>query len=178
LWVLILARLLKLLKGVGLLVLYSKGPKEVVTDAESRELVLEPDLKDLAYVLKSDGDDRVYSFCAYIEDVDEDELEEVDKEADDDSSIGTLSDLSTFDNEGDAARDVAAQAQARLDRSLARRHCDTCGRQAAISERPFPVCDACGRRRYCSRNCQRVDWVAHKHSCPGVAQLMEDMSLS
>ena len=111
---------------------------------------------------------------AYIDEVDE----YYDEDDDDDSSIGTLSDLSTFDNEGDAARDIAAQAQARLDRSLARRHCDTCGRQAAISERPFPVCDACGRRRYCSRNCQRVDWVAHKHSCPGVAQLMEDMSLS
>ena len=58
-------------------------------------------------------------------------------------------------------RDIAAEAQARLERSLARRKCDACGKQGEISERPFPTCDLCGHRRYCDRRCQRTDWLTH-----------------
>ena len=63
--------------------------------------------------------------------------------------------------------DSAARAEARLERSLARRRCDVCGLQAAKTERPFQVCNGCRGRRYCSRECQKADWASHKQSCAG-----------
>ena len=65
---------------------------------------------------------------------------------------------------------VERLARGRLERSLARRKCDACGKQGEISERPFPTCDLCGHRRYCGRRCQRADWLTHKVDCPGYAQ--------
>jgi hypothetical protein len=62
---------------------------------------------------------------------------------------------------------TAALAEARLERSLARRRCDVCGLQAAKTERPFQVCNGCRGRRYCSRECQKADWASHKQSCAG-----------
>ena len=62
---------------------------------------------------------------------------------------------------------TAARAEARLERSLARRRCDVCGLQAAKTERPFQVCNGCRGRRYCSRECQKADWASHKQSCAG-----------
>jgi len=62
---------------------------------------------------------------------------------------------------------TAARAEARLERSLARRRCDVCGLQAANTERPFQVCNGCRGRRYCSRECQKADWASHKQSCAG-----------
>ena len=61
----------------------------------------------------------------------------------------------------------SARAEARLERSLARRRCDVCGLQAARTERPFQVCNGCRGRRYCSRECQKADWASHKQSCAG-----------
>ena len=61
----------------------------------------------------------------------------------------------------------SARAEARLERSLARRRCDVCGLQAAKTERPFQVCNGCRGRRYCSRACQKADWASHKQSCAG-----------
>ena len=49
---------------------------------------------------------------------------------------------------------------------LARRQCDVCGLQRGIREESFPVCDSCGRRRYCSVECQRADWEGgHDRGC-------------
>ena len=62
---------------------------------------------------------------------------------------------------------TAARAEARLERSLARRRCDVCGLQAAKTERPFQVCNGGRGRRYCSRECQKADWASHKQSCAG-----------
>ena len=62
---------------------------------------------------------------------------------------------------------TTARAEARLERSLARRRCDVCGLQAAKTERPFQVCNGCRGRRYCSRECQKADWASHKQSCAG-----------
>ena len=62
---------------------------------------------------------------------------------------------------------TTARAEARLERSLARRRCDVCGLQAAKTERPFQVCNGCRGRRYCSRECQKADWASHKQYCAG-----------
>ena len=69
--------------------------------------------------------------------------------------------------EGRGRRKSAARAEARLERSLARRRCDVCGLQAAKTERPFQVCNGCRGRRYCSRECQKADWASHKQSRAG-----------
>ena len=53
-------------------------------------------------------------------------------------------------------------------RAMARRTCDVCARQGSLNEEALPLCDGCGERRYCSVECQRVDWVLHGHAeaCP------------
>ena len=159
LWVLILQRMCRLLERVAVLAAYREGVDSDPT------LSLRPEIRDLMYA--NEGlEGRFYSSAEHMDTDDDD-----DDDDDDDSSIGSLSDLSTDDGEYDPdERDIAAEAQARLERSLARRKCDACGKQGEISERPFPTCDLCGHRRYCGRRCQRADWLTHKVDCPGYAQ--------
>ena len=164
LWVLILQRMCRLLERVAVLAAYREGVDSDPT------LSLRPEIRDLMYA--NEGlEGRFYSPAEHMDTDDDDD------DDDDDSSIGSLSDLSTDDGEYDPdERDIAAEAQARLERSLARRKCDACGKQGEISERPFPTCDLCGHRRYCGRRCQRADWLTHKVDCPGYAhqQQMSD----
>jgi hypothetical protein len=42
--------------------------------------------------------------------------------------------------------------------------CTTCGRSPQ-EEKKFSACGKCKKARYCSQECQRVDWKAHKKSC-------------
>ena len=59
-----------------------------------------------------------------------------------------------------------AHREARRWWKLVRCQCDVCGLQRAIREESFPVCDSCGRRRYCSVECQREDWQGgHDRQC-------------
>jgi hypothetical protein len=46
--------------------------------------------------------------------------------------------------------------------------CENCGRKAS-SERPFSTCSRCKGVKYCSQECQKVDWKGHKKSCRAVA---------
>ena len=63
---------------------------------------------------------------------------------------------------------MRADADAALVARLARRRCDVCGMQGELSERPFPVCDACRIRRYCGPECASADFITHRRSCPGI----------
>ena len=54
--------------------------------------------------------------------------------------------------------------RARPQRMLLRRVCDVCLR--FFRERRLPVCGGCGKRRYCSVECQTQDWkLQHKDTC-------------
>ena len=44
--------------------------------------------------------------------------------------------------------------------------CDICGAFAGDDQPSFPVCGACGKRRYCGEACQVKDWYArHAKTC-------------
>ena len=51
-----------------------------------------------------------------------------------------------------------------LIRRQRRRTCDVCGCQGHDDQLPFPVCGACGTRRYCGEECQRWDWEVGRHA--------------
>ena len=61
----------------------------------------------------------------------------------------------------------AGAARRAVRRDLRRRRtCDVCGVQCRFEEPPYPVCDACGVRRYCGEACQIADWEAgHARKC-------------
>ena len=42
--------------------------------------------------------------------------------------------------------------------------CATCGRGPA-ADKLFPACAKCRKARYCSQECQKVDWKTHKKTC-------------
>lgn len=46
--------------------------------------------------------------------------------------------------------------------------CANCGR-ISNGEKAFAACARCKRSRYCSQDCQRVDWKTHKKSCKAPA---------
>ena len=51
-------------------------------------------------------------------------------------------------------------------RRTRRRMCDVCGAFAGDDQPSFPVCGACGKRRYCGEACQIADWEAgHAQKC-------------
>ena len=51
-------------------------------------------------------------------------------------------------------------------RRIRRRMCDVCGAFAGDDQPSFPVCGACGKRRYCGEACQIADWEAgHARKC-------------
>ena len=41
---------------------------------------------------------------------------------------------------------------------------------AATVDQPLKLCTKCQSVRYCSRNCQKAAWKAHKKQCPLLAQ--------
>lgn len=51
---------------------------------------------------------------------------------------------------------------------LSRCGADGCINLQAASEKKFAQCNRCRRRLYCSRACQKADWVLHKHECAEV----------
>ena len=56
--------------------------------------------------------------------------------------------------------------QCKLLRRMRRRACDVCGAVVGRAHPPFPVCGACGKRRYCGEACQIADWEAgHAKKC-------------
>ena len=44
-----------------------------------------------------------------------------------------------------------------------------CAAVGCASEEASSVCGRCGAVRYCSRECQRTDWKAHKPACTAAA---------
>ncbi|KAB2104961.1 hypothetical protein AG0111_0g7014 [Alternaria gaisen] len=42
--------------------------------------------------------------------------------------------------------------------------CTNCGRSPKEGK-PFPACATCKKARYCSQECQKVDWRVHKKTC-------------
>ena len=55
--------------------------------------------------------------------------------------------------------------QPRVRRAIARRTCERCKRRVELFAFPLPACAGCGTR-YCSRECQKIDWRAgHRHVC-------------
>mmetsp|Transcript_8320 Transcript_8320/g.24983 ORF Transcript_8320/g.24983 Transcript_8320/m.24983 type:complete len:263 (-) Transcript_8320:42-830(-) len=54
--------------------------------------------------------------------------------------------------------------KSRRQRKEERRLCDVCGLRGRLDRPSFPVCDECSNRRYCSVDCQRVDWFERRHS--------------
>jgi hypothetical protein len=42
--------------------------------------------------------------------------------------------------------------------------CTTCGRSPQ-GDKKFSACGECKKARYCSQECQKVDWKTHKKSC-------------
>ena len=46
--------------------------------------------------------------------------------------------------------------------------CDSCGKKAASA--PLQTCAKCGMVWYCSRDCQKADWKAHKSKCKAPAE--------
>ena len=44
------------------------------------------------------------------------------------------------------------------------RYCDRCGRQDT-QDKPFKRCGRCNVPAYCSRECQKADWPAHRPLC-------------
>jgi hypothetical protein len=62
---------------------------------------------------------------------------------------------------------IKALMQSIASRWSRRRLCAVCGRESPKPDPAFPVCHACGDRRYCGRDCQRADWAAgHRKECP------------
>ena len=49
---------------------------------------------------------------------------------------------------------------------IRRRICWGCARQVALTEPRYLVCAGCGKARYCSEACQRLDWAEHQKKCP------------
>ena len=47
-----------------------------------------------------------------------------------------------------------------------RRVCAHCFKRADLSEPRYLVCSGCGKARYCSEVCQRLDWAEHQEKCP------------
>jgi hypothetical protein len=45
-----------------------------------------------------------------------------------------------------------------------------CAAVGCAAEEASSVCSRCQAVRYCSRECQRTDWKAHKRLCAAVAQ--------
>ena len=45
--------------------------------------------------------------------------------------------------------------------SLKGKHCDNCLTRRSSLKR----CSKCHRMYYCNKNCQRIDWMYHKHEC-------------
>ena len=66
----------------------------------------------------------------------------------------------------------AVRGEERMERRIARRKCDVCQRADPISSPRFLLCAGCGKRRYCSEDCQKLDWFdnAHKASCALVSE--------
>ena len=64
-------------------------------------------------------------------------------------------------------QETLARRAARAAKRVARRTC-ACGQQADLAEKALRVCSACRTRRYCSEECQRVDWYSgdHRSRCP------------
>ena len=51
-------------------------------------------------------------------------------------------------------------------RRVRRRVCAHCFKRADLSEPRYLVCSGCGKARYCSEACQRLDWAEHQEECP------------
>ena len=51
-------------------------------------------------------------------------------------------------------------------RRVRRRVCAHCFKRADLSEPRYLVCSGCGKARYCSEVCQRLDWAEHQEKCP------------
>ena len=115
LWVLILARICKLLTRAAELVLHRQAPQDLMTDlgyygeqarpmqeaaekaaATLRERTFTPTLKDLAYSLKDDPYAQTYSWAEYRDD--DDDADTSDDSGDEHYSIGRLSDTSDDDS--------------------------------------------------------------------------------
>ena len=116
LWVLILARICKLLARVAELVLHREAPQDLMADlgkhthhsyfaqtteaaiaaAMLRERTYTAPLKDLAYSLKDDPYAQTYSWAEYRDD--DDDADTSDDSADEHYSIGRLSDTSDDDS--------------------------------------------------------------------------------
>ncbi|XP_038050587.1 putative uncharacterized protein DDB_G0271606 [Patiria miniata] len=47
------------------------------------------------------------------------------------------------------------------------RFCNTCGDSKQPNGQPLFSCGRCQDVVYCSRECQNVDWITHKFTCPG-----------
>ena len=55
-------------------------------------------------------------------------------------------------------------------RRIRRRICDHCKRRDALSEPRFLVCSGCGVARYCSEECQILNWGHHQTCCAALAR--------
>ena len=66
----------------------------------------------------------------------------------------------------------AVRREERMERRIARRKCDVCQRADPVSSPRFLLCAGCGKRRYCSEDCQKLDWLecGHKAVCALVSE--------
>ena len=66
----------------------------------------------------------------------------------------------------------AVRREERMERRIARRKCDVCQRADPVSSLRFLLCAGCGKRRYCSEDCQKLDWFdnGHKAACALVSE--------
>ena len=66
----------------------------------------------------------------------------------------------------------AVRREERMERRIARRKCDVCQRADPVSSQRFLLCAGCGKRRYCSEHCQKMDWLecGHKAACALVSE--------
>ena len=53
---------------------------------------------------------------------------------------------------------------------IRRRICDHCKRRVALSEPRYLVCSGCGVARYCSEECQILNWGHHQTCCAALAR--------
>ena len=60
---------------------------------------------------------------------------------------------------------VAIESPNESDVVLTRCGADACLKVQCASEKIFHECAQCRRRLYCSKVCQKADWVLHKHEC-------------
>ena len=75
--------------------------------------------------------------------------------------LGTTDDTDELQVCEDGHREICSVVRARR-----RRTCDVCGAFAGHNQPSFPVCGACGKRRYCGEACQIADWEAgHARKC-------------